>query len=479
MMYRLIVLTGPAKGQRITIGKEPVTFGRDPDCSVCLADEEVAKRHAVMEWTPDGLFIRDLGSMNRILVNKREIRQQRLKHGDHVELGLTSFLVQALVQADVSGANGERAWERRRIRRRTLISTTVLLLVLGSGVAYFRAEQLYQEARMAEPAPVAQVPEALPPETLQAMEDAHARVPENSPTGTLAGAMAMSDDLREMKKELNGIRHNVREIVQQREQKPLPAAAPLSPTPRGNELQIRAATMMTEARQELARRNYLKADQLLAGIQVIAPDSLESYKERARLFELRGQVEAAMDQWAQVMRRSAGSEAYVEAVAERIRLGQSERLAAVVRHIRISSISQDKFQAGDTFDEMRILNIALAPDLADQALDSSAVEIQVSFYDEDLKSRRVDPSRAMPALASLRPDPPWLPGEQKMINATYVVPKGLREREARDGRKSIFYGYIVRVFYRGQLQDEEARPKTLLQRATAPAMAKQSGSGTN
>ena len=135
MMYRLIVLTGPAKGQRITVGKEPVTFGRDPACSVCLNDEEVARRHAVMEFTPDGLFIRDLGSMNRILVNKREVRQQRLKHGDQIELGLTSFLVQALVQAEVSGADEERAWERRRTRRRTLVSIAVLLLVLGSGLA--------------------------------------------------------------------------------------------------------------------------------------------------------------------------------------------------------------------------------------------------------------------------------------------------------------------------------------------------------
>ena len=238
MMYRLIVLTGPAKGQRITIGKEPVTFGRDPACSICLNDDEVARRHAVIEFNADGLFIRDLGSMNRILVNKREVRQQRLKHGDQIELGLTSFLVQALVQADVSGADEERAWERRRTRRRTLVSIAVLLLVVGSGIAYFRAEQLYREARMAEPEPSAQVPEALPPETVQALEAARSRAPEQSSTGALAGAVAVSDDLREMKQELNNIRHSVREIVQQRDQQPPPLSAP-PPTPisRGNVIQ--------------------------------------------------------------------------------------------------------------------------------------------------------------------------------------------------------------------------------------------------
>lgn len=475
MMYRLIVLTGPAKGQRITIGKEPVTFGRDPDCSVCLDDQEVARRHAVLEWTPDGLFIRDLGSMNRVLVNKREVRQKRLKHGDQIELGLTSFLVQALVQADVSGADEELAWDRRRARRRTLVSVVVLLLVLGSGVAYFRAEQLYQEARIAEPEPASQVPEPLPPETLRAMDAAHARGEASGATSTVASAMAVSDDLREMKNELNSIRHSVREMVQQREHEPLPSAPP-PPTQRGDELQLRANTMLEEARQEIARRNYVKADQLLAGIQVIAPDSLAAYKERAHLYELRGQVEAAMDQWAQVMRRSAGSQDYVEAVAERIRLGQSERLAAVIRHIRINSVEQDKFQAGDTFDEMRILNITLAPDIADQALDCSSVEVEVSFFDEDMKAHRIGLTRAMPAQAKVKPDAPWMPGEQKIVNATYVVPKGFRASENKAGRQNVFYGFIVRVFYRGQLQDEDARPKTLLQLAVEPT-AKPAKSG--
>ena len=87
MIYRLIFLSGPRTGERITITEEPMVVGRDADCAVTVPDLEVARKHAALQQKDDELFIRDLGSMNRILVNKREVREGRLKHGDEIELG--------------------------------------------------------------------------------------------------------------------------------------------------------------------------------------------------------------------------------------------------------------------------------------------------------------------------------------------------------------------------------------------------------
>ena len=54
MIYRLIVLTGPLTGQRITIEQSPMTLGRDADCTVPLPDPEAALKHAVIEHRAEG-----------------------------------------------------------------------------------------------------------------------------------------------------------------------------------------------------------------------------------------------------------------------------------------------------------------------------------------------------------------------------------------------------------------------------------------
>jgi hypothetical protein len=43
-----------------------------------------------------------------------------------------------------------------------------------------------------------------------------------------------------------------------------------------------------------------------------------------------------------------------------------------------------------------------------------------------------------------------------------MVPKGLRARQDLEGSPARYHGYRVRVYYRDQLQDESAMPKTLL-----------------
>lgn len=134
MLYRLIIITGPRKGERITIHPEPLLIGRDPDCDVLLDDEEIARRHAQVEQTEAGLFIRDLGTMNRMIVNHHEVTQSRLKHGDVVELGHTRFLVQAVVQAEVNGEEEDSAAAAGSRPRRIvpkLITGAALLLAIA------------------------------------------------------------------------------------------------------------------------------------------------------------------------------------------------------------------------------------------------------------------------------------------------------------------------------------------------------------
>jgi hypothetical protein len=78
---RRYVLEGP----RATVGR-----ARDADC--VLRDPNVSRHHAELRRSPQGDWtIADLGSTNGVKVNGRRIGSTRLKSGDEVTLGTTTF----------------------------------------------------------------------------------------------------------------------------------------------------------------------------------------------------------------------------------------------------------------------------------------------------------------------------------------------------------------------------------------------------
>jgi hypothetical protein len=79
---RCYVLEGP----RATIGRS-----RDADC--VLRDPNVSRHHAELHRSPAGDWtIADLGSTNGVKVNGRRVGSTRLRSGDQVTLGTTTFV---------------------------------------------------------------------------------------------------------------------------------------------------------------------------------------------------------------------------------------------------------------------------------------------------------------------------------------------------------------------------------------------------
>jgi hypothetical protein len=85
-------------GRRITLGPDPVTFGRLPECEVVLGDVNVSRRHAEVRRADDGgggYVVVDLGSTNGTKVNGVGIRSHRLQHGDEITVGGTRVRYEA------------------------------------------------------------------------------------------------------------------------------------------------------------------------------------------------------------------------------------------------------------------------------------------------------------------------------------------------------------------------------------------------
>lgn len=136
MLYRLIFLSGPNTGQQQTVLRPSMTVGSGSDCGVCIADDEMASRHAIFEHDDAGLLIRDLGTMHKIIVNHHQIETCRLKHGDEIEIGRTRFLLQATVRAEVNSAGATDDTERKK---RRLSSKTLIYIIMGLAIVYLFA----------------------------------------------------------------------------------------------------------------------------------------------------------------------------------------------------------------------------------------------------------------------------------------------------------------------------------------------------
>lgn len=73
-------------GRRVALHSE-VVMGRDPTCGVCLAAQEVSRRHACIVPQGDGHVVGDLGSLNGTWVNGRTVERARLSPGDRIRVG--------------------------------------------------------------------------------------------------------------------------------------------------------------------------------------------------------------------------------------------------------------------------------------------------------------------------------------------------------------------------------------------------------
>ena len=87
------ILTYQAKRgpQRIDLGDEPVTVGRQLGNLVTLRDDLTSRFHCVIELKAGGVAVRDLGSRNGTYVNGQKIELKQLVDGDVVRVGRTEF----------------------------------------------------------------------------------------------------------------------------------------------------------------------------------------------------------------------------------------------------------------------------------------------------------------------------------------------------------------------------------------------------
>jgi pSer/pThr/pTyr-binding forkhead associated (FHA) protein len=473
VIYRLIMLTGPLQGRRVTVERAPMTLGRAPDCTLVIPDDEVAQKHAVLEHRLDGLTVRDLGAMGKILVNGREVREAKLRHGDEVELGNTRFLVQALVQAEVTN--------RGRTKGLSRVVALLAALVAISAVGFYAYRTYRQVNDSLGPEPSAGSESPLPPAATsappaQATSDwsvvEHSLMATSAPVQTVMVVTQadprVAEEVRTLREDITTLRTRMQEltVIQNTATSTpppptvvtmAPPAVAVSPV---DAVQEKVAGMMASAAEKEAAGDLAAADRVLDAVQILAPDCLASYERRARLYEKRGMIERAMEQWLELVERGKTTALHGKAMKEFQRLDGQVPVAkpAQVGRLKILSLDHRKFQASAEFSEMRVLEALLSNTASNAAVDPASVRLDVNFFDEDLATGKIVPTHAIVTVSPSKTDRQWAAGEQRALTATYVKPR----TSGAASRKEQFYGYLVRVYAGKILQDEDARPKSLL-----------------
>ena len=509
-MYRLIFLNGRHKGRRLAVQQGSLLIGRDPSCQLDLAeDERVSHQHAVIEQRGAGIWIKDLGSLNPTEVNGQPVQEVQLKQGDRIEIGRTQFEFQ-LIEAAPTG-------HRRRVSQVQVLTFVAIGLVFAvQGIFMFI--QFARGPVQVEPPPAPAGEELssqeLEPDLQRALT---LRESDQQAAATTGASASVETEVAQLRAAVAGLRNELEDlavpsnvvataaVARVNAPPPAPAPAPVTnvtataveepfpvrepPPPlidvpetpevrpvAEDPLLAKASQLLELARQDILRSNLTGADQLLERIQVMAPEYIPAYVERAQLYEKRAMLNKAGEQWALVLDRTKGTPMYAKAAAERQRLAQAEVAVSTTRktlderpvgnrlprRIRIVSVDRERFPSSKEFDEMRLVRVNMKARPGDDDVEIDQVEVRAYFFDRVIGAGVVPTEGTVPE-EPLRVDGYWPSGGARSVTATYILKKGFRlEEEKQTGQKRIYEGYRVQLYYRGELQDEDAQPRSLL-----------------
>ncbi len=108
----LVVINGGELGQKYEIPEGSTILGRSTRADICVNEESVSRKHAVIENDGQELLIRDLDSTNGTRINDRLVTERILRDGDQMRVGRTIFKF-------LSGTNVEAAYHEEIYRLTT------------------------------------------------------------------------------------------------------------------------------------------------------------------------------------------------------------------------------------------------------------------------------------------------------------------------------------------------------------------------
>jgi DNA-binding NtrC family response regulator len=90
------IVAGPDRGLKLALPTHSVVVGSSQSCDLVLHDRTVSARHAELQLTPRGYYVRDLGSTNGVVCGAQPTDRAPLVDGMRITLGDSVLVVRAI-----------------------------------------------------------------------------------------------------------------------------------------------------------------------------------------------------------------------------------------------------------------------------------------------------------------------------------------------------------------------------------------------
>jgi len=254
---------------------------------------------------------------------------------------------------------------------------------------------------------------------------------------------------------------------------PPPKPVPVSPSklnPPAAAPENRFQELLQQGKQLRDRGDTGAALTKLREAQAVDPTNAEAIAEIAVTYERMSLMDKAGEQWRRIYEMGDAAGAFYYAADARLKMSQAQALAAVniarspdgplsrIKPDAILGIGDvnrvDKPESGGTRFALRV-PIKTA---SGQKINVADVDIQVFFYDEvDGKTIVQTDADLSYRWASLPID--WTAGEPETLEVEYSRQPPLAKGPKTERRE--FFGYIVRLYHQGEIQDARAEPESL------------------
>ncbi|MFW6189783.1 MAG: FHA domain-containing protein [Planctomycetota bacterium] len=80
-------------GRQFEIGPDGLLVGRSGACDIVFQNREVSRRHAYLYANGEVCTVEDLASVNGVFVNGRQVKREKLRKGDVVDIGPSRLII--------------------------------------------------------------------------------------------------------------------------------------------------------------------------------------------------------------------------------------------------------------------------------------------------------------------------------------------------------------------------------------------------
>lgn len=260
----------------------------------------------------------------------------------------------------------------------------------------------------------------------------------------------------------------------------LPKPTPISQAPqkaKQSPAQGRLNELTDQARALRDRGDMSTALVRLREAQALSPDNPMIISEIAITYEKMGMKDKALEQWRRIFQMGEGAGIYYSAADAKLKTGETPartgtdgtagkeagsegfQPGSVLALVDIS-----KVDSPDGGDKKFTLRIPLKK-RADAKIDVHDVVIQVFFYDL-IEDRDVVQTNANMTYHWATVPVDWSENDIEILEVDYAAsPPSPKEKHPENRR---YFGYIVRVYYKNELQDMRAEPVKLLKQYPPP-----------